>query len=146
VIGSVLVVCIGNICRSPVGERVLQAQLPKITVTSAGLGALVGHDADETARDVAAQNGVSLDGHIARQFTAELAATQDLILVMEPKHRQEIGRIAPHLLGKTMLYDHWTEAKGIADPYRLSREFHELTYVKIEAAGKAWAARLAKTK
>ncbi len=156
VIKSVLVVCIGNICRSPVGERVLQAGLsqagalqdgmPEITVTSAGLGALVDHAADPVAQQVAAAHGLSLDGHAARQFTAEMAAAQDLILVMEPRHRQEIGRIAPQLLGKTMLFDHWTGAKGIADPYRLSREFHELTFVAIEAAGQAWAARLAKPK
>jgi len=151
VIKSVLVVCIGNICRSPVGERVLQAGLlldgpPGITVTSAGLGALVGHGPDAAAQQVAAAHGLSLDGHAARQLTAEMAAAQDLILVMEPRHRQEIGRIAPQLLGKVMLFDHWTGAKGIADPYKLSREFHELTFVAIEAAGQAWAARLAKPK
>ena len=144
-INRILVVCIGNICRSPVGERVLQAALPNITVTSAGLGALVGHGADATASEVAAAHGVSLDGHLARQFTAELAADQDLILVMEPQHRTDVGQIAPQVLGKTMLYDHWIGAKGIADPYRLSREFHQLTFNKIEAAGQAWATRLIKT-
>lgn len=141
-INSVLVVCIGNICRSPVAERVLQTKLPQLTVTSAGLGALVGHSADETAAEVALAHGVSLEGHKARQFTAELGATQDLILVMEPGHRQEIGRLAPQLLGKTMLLDHWTGGRAIEDPYRASQEFHELTFDKIEAAGEAWAQRL----
>ena len=145
-IDTILVVCVGNICRSPVGERLLLAHMPGAKVSSAGLGALGGHGPDATAQEVAAGHGISLKGHIARQFTAELAAAQDLILVMEPGHRQEIGRIAPQLLGKTMLFDHWTGAKGIADPYRLSREFHELTFVAIEAAGQAWAARLAKSK
>ena len=143
-IKSILVVCVGNICRSPVGERVLQAALPQAKVTSAGLGALVGHGADPTASDVAAAHGVSLDGHVARQFTAELGTAQDLILVMEPRHRQDIGQIAPQLLGKTMLFDHWIGAKGIDDPYKLSREFHELTFAKIKEAGQTWALRLAK--
>ena len=124
----------------------MQAHMPGVKVSSAGLGALVDHAADPVAQQVAAAHGLSLDGHAARQFTAEMAASQDLILVMEPRHRQEIGRIAPQLLGKTMLFDHWTGAKGIADPYRLSREFHELTFVAIEAAGLAWSARLAKSK
>lgn len=122
----------------------MQAALPQTKVTSAGLGALVGHSADATASDVAAAHGVSLDGHLARQFTADLGGTQDLILVMEPKHRADIGQIAPHLLGKTMLFDHWIGAKGIDDPYKLSREFHELTFAKIKDAGQAWALRLAK--
>lgn len=143
-IESILVVCVGNICRSPIGERVLQAALPQARVTSAGLGALVGHSADATASEVAAAHGVSLDGHLARQFTAELGTTQDLILVMEPGHRQNIGQIAPQLLGKTMLFDHWLGAKGIDDPYKLSREFHELTFAKITEAGQSWAKRLAK--
>jgi protein-tyrosine phosphatase len=145
VIKSILVVCIGNICRSPVAERVLQAALPGITVTSAGLGALVGHSADATATEVAAAHGVSLDGHSARQFTADLGSAHDLILVMETAHRQDVGRLAPQLLGKTMLFDNWVGAKGIDDPYRLSREFHELTFAKIATAGQAWAVRLAKS-
>jgi protein-tyrosine phosphatase len=141
-ISSVLVVCVGNICRSPVAERVLQAKLPQIAVSSAGLGALVGHSADETAAEIALGHGIGLEGHRAQQFTAALGATCDLILVMEPGHRQEIGRIAPQLLGKTMLFDHWTGGRAIEDPYRTSREFHELTFEKIEAASSAWAQRL----
>ncbi len=144
-INSILVVCVGNICRSPVGERVLQAALPRVQVSSAGLGALVGQAADALATDVASAHDVSLKGHVARQFTAEMGAAQDLILVMEPKHRQDIGQMAPQLLGKTMLFDHWVGAKGIDDPYRLSREFHELTFTKVEAAARAWAQRLAKS-
>ena len=143
-IKSVLVVCIGNICRSPVGERVLQIALPDIIVTSAGLGALVGYSADAVANAVAKKHGINLEGHEAQQFTSALGVKQDLILVMEPGHRLEIGRIAPQLLGKTMLFDHWVGGKGIADPYRASHEFHELTFKKIEAAGIAWAKQLKK--
>ncbi len=120
--------------------------LPDVTVTSAGLGALIGHDADATANEVAATYGVRLEGHEARQFTSRLGAAQDLILVMEPEHRQEVGRIAPQLLGKTMLFDHWIGGRGIEDPYKTSRVFHELTFKKIESAGNAWASRLKKDK
>lgn len=141
-INSILVVCIGNICRSPVGERVLQLQLPNMKVKSAGLGALVGHSADLTASEVAQELGISLDGHKGRQFTVELGTSQDLILAMEPAHRSEIGRIAPQLLGKTMLYGHWTDGRGIEDPYKASREFHEMIFGKIKDASDAWVSRL----
>lgn len=141
---SLLVVCVGNICRSPLGERLLHQQLADqpIRIGSAGIGALVGHAADSDAAAVAQAHGVSLDGHVARQFTAELGAGHELILVMEPGHKREIARTAPQLSGRLMLFDQWTGAKGIADPYQKSRAFHEAVFEKVEAAAQAWAERL----
>lgn len=141
-IKTVLVVCVGNICRSPLGERLLQSHAPHLTVTSAGIGALVGKAADATASEVAAVQGVALDGHIARQFNADLGKAADLILVMEAGHKAQIAREAPQLSGKIMLFDHWIGAKGIADPYRKSSDFHKLVFDQIEAAAKAWAGKL----
>lgn len=144
---SVLVVCVGNICRSPVGERVLAAELAargsNIAVSSAGIAAVVGHGADETASDVAQAEGVSLEGHVARQFTRELGLEQDLILVMEPGHRREIVRLAPDLSGRVMLFDHWVGGQGIADPYRRSQEFHEIIFHKVKDAAQLWVEKLA---
>ena len=139
---NLLVVCVGNICRSPLGERLLQSALPDANVTSAGIAALVGHAADDTASKVAATHGVSLDGHISRQLTAAIGAGQDLILVMEPGHKHEIARQFPQLSGRTMLLDQWTGKKGIADPYQHSQEFHEQVFLQIKAATDAWAPRL----
>lgn len=82
-INSILVVCIGNICRSPTGERLLKSALPEKNIASAGLGAIVGHAADETASSVADENGVSLQGHVAQQLTSGMCRDYDLILVME---------------------------------------------------------------
>lgn len=69
---SILIVCVGNICRSPIGERLLKELLPSKVVSSAGISALVGNSADEKAASVANKYGVSLDGHIAQQLTAEM--------------------------------------------------------------------------
>lgn len=139
---NILVVCVGNICRSPIGERLLTSKLPQTKVTSAGIAALVGHGADSTASEVAASNDVKLDGHIARQFTREIGEENDLILVMEPGHRRVIADMAPHLLGRTMLFDHWTGGGGIPDPYKRPREYHEKTFDLISVAAEAWAKRL----
>lgn len=138
---NILVVCVGNICRSPLGERLLRSRAPGLVITSAGVGALVGKPADATATKVALRHGVSLDGHSARQFTPALGAAADLILVMEPGHRAQITREAPQISGKTMLFDHWTGAKGIADPYQMSEDFHEEVFKQVDAAATAWAAR-----
>lgn len=142
---SVLVVCVGNICRSPLGERALKQALPSLTVSSAGLGAVVGSGADETASTVAAEAGVDLSGHVARQLNLQIGQAHELILVMEPAHRTEIARRYPQLSGRTMLFDHWTGAKAIADPYRLPEAFHRQVRDQILDAAKGWSARLGKT-
>lgn len=140
---SILVVCVGNICRSPVGERLLRQALPEIDVSSAGINALVGKPADKTASAVAAENNLSLHGHTARQFTAALGAEHDLILVMEPGHKREIARAAPQLAGRVMLFDRWTKNEGIADPYLRSKDIHEKTFAALSDAALAWARLLA---
>ena len=91
---NVLVVCVGNICRSPTGERLLQAALPGKHISSAGVAALVGHAADEVASGVATDNGLSLAGHSARQLTRALCQQADLILVMKDGQIIERGKHA----------------------------------------------------
>lgn len=105
-ISSVLVVCVGNICRSPLGERALMKNVPRLVVSSAGLSAVVGAEADETASAVATEAGVDLGGHVARQLTLPMGQAHDLILVMEPGHRAELTKRYPQLSGRTMLFDH----------------------------------------
>lgn len=137
-ITSVLVVCIGNICRSPTGERLFKRALPDLDVRSAGLGSLVGHAADRMASEVAAAQGLSLEGHQAQQLTAEMCRQADLILVMEKRHIEQVNRIDPAARGKTMLLGHWLNQKEIADPYRKSREAFEEIYGLLENATQKW--------
>ena len=141
---SILVVCVGNICRSPVGERLLAQACPDLRVRSAGINALVGHGADKTTTEVAAAHGLSLDGHVARQFTSQLAADFDLILALEKGHKRVIGNLAPEVTGKTMLLGQWVGQIDIADPYRKSREFHEQVFRQLQKATTAWAEKLGK--
>lgn len=146
-VSSVLVVCVGNICRSPVGERALQrmldAQGAQIKVSSAGVAAVVGSGADETANAIALAAGTELDGHVARQFTRAIGQAHDLILVMEPAHRRQIERVAPDLSGRVMLFDHWQGGKGIPDPYRRSDAFHQSVHEQILQAAESWVKKLA---
>ncbi|RTA50300.1 protein tyrosine phosphatase [Klebsiella pneumoniae subsp. pneumoniae] len=104
---SILVVCTGNICRSPIGERYMRSVLPNKKIDSAGTGALIDHEADAQAKKIAKMNGLSLEGHLGRQLTPAMARQYDLILVMERIHLEQIGRIAPEVRGKTMLFGHW---------------------------------------
>lgn len=136
---SILVVCVGNICRSPTGERLLQKYCPEMEISSAGLGALVGHSADANACEVAGRRALSLEGHKARQITSELCRGHDLILVMEQTQINEITRIAPEVRGKTMLFGHWSGGRDVPDPYRKSMEAFESVYLLLDDAAQKWA-------
>lgn len=139
---SILVICTGNICRSPIGERLLRKILPDKKIDSAGVGALINHSADKAAVRVSDKHGLSLEGHVGRQLTRELALHYDLLLVMEHSHLNQVTRIAPEARGKTMLFGHWIEGKDIPDPYRKSDEAFEFVYQLIDQASQRWAARL----
>ncbi|MEM6049394.1 protein tyrosine phosphatase [Erwinia sp. P7711] len=143
-INSILVVCVGNICRSPTGERLLKASLPDKKIASAGLSAMVGKAADGTASSVANEHGVSLDGHIAQQLTSGMCRDYDLILVMEKKHVELVNRINPSVHGKTMLFGHWLNQQEIADPYKKSREAFEAVYGILENAAQKWVNALSR--
>ncbi|WP_394249758.1 low molecular weight phosphotyrosine protein phosphatase [Vibrio profundi] len=143
---KILVVCVGNICRSPTGERVLQKLIPHKQVASAGIAAekshLIGKSADETAILVAAENSVDLEGHQSQQVTSQLCAQYDLILVMEKGHMEALTEISPEARGKTMLFGQWIGQQDIPDPYRQSREAFEHAYILIDEAAQAWAKKL----
>ena len=94
---SILVVCTGNVCRSPIGERLLRQHLPDRYIASAGIFGLEGCPADDSAQDVAWRHGISLDGHVARRLTRNLMQGSDLILVMEPEHLRFIAAMAPEI-------------------------------------------------
>lgn len=141
----ILVVCVGNICRSPVAEAMLRRALPGKTLSSAGLGALVGQGVDPTAREFAEAEGLDVSGHQARQLTRALLTEADLILVMSDKQRRAVGDLAPEALGKTMTLGKWLDGgRGIEipDPYRKSREAFEHVHGLIHRAAAEWAKRL----
>ncbi|MDQ0431038.1 protein-tyrosine phosphatase [Pantoea agglomerans] len=135
---SILVVCIGNICRSPTGERLLRRAFPDKKIDSAGICALIGKEADATAAEVAASHGISLEGHRGQKFTSELARQYDLILVMETSHLEQIKRGYPEVTGKAMLFGHWQDQLEIADPYKKSREMFELVYKQLAQNALHW--------
>lgn len=140
---SVLVVCVGNICRSPVGERLLASALPSLRIGSAGLHAMEGYPADTVTAEASRQHGIDLDGHVARMLTPALGARHDLILVMERAHRREISERFPELVGRTMLFGQWIDGGAdIPDPYRKPAQVHEQTVALIRRAGAAWVTRL----
>jgi protein-tyrosine phosphatase len=135
---SILVVCVGNICRSPIGEQLFKKYFPEKKIASAGLGALKGHGPDATASEVALEHGLLLEGHIAQQLTSSLCRQYDLILVMERGHIDAVSRIQPEVRGKIMLFGHWNGKREIPDPYRQSKEAFQHVYTLLDDSAKKW--------
>lgn len=137
---SILVVCAGNICRSPTAEYVLKSKLvgKNVAVSSAGLTALEGKPADATAKQVAAPHGITMDEHKGRQLTSSIVAQNSVILVMEQRHLTGLCSRYPEARGKTFLLGKWLGDKEVPDPYRQSLEAFEHVYTLIDSACSAW--------
>ncbi|MFP7761479.1 low molecular weight phosphatase family protein [Marisediminicola sp. LYQ85] len=96
---AILVVCTGNICRSPMAERVLAAKLERAgvatVVTSAGTHALVGAPMTDQARALTEKLGAPGADHRARLLTADLVASADLVLTATREHRHAVVSLHP---------------------------------------------------
>lgn len=141
---NILTVCVGNICRSPTAEILLREALasPAFTVSSAGLGALVGKPIDQLAESVLQANGHPASSHSARQLTRELLHSADLVLTMEKRHVEHILGIAPEARGKVFLLGKWQKEREIDDPYRKGEAAFQLAYKQILEGTLAWATRI----
>lgn len=141
-IANILTVCTGNICRSPVAEAALRMAFPDLSVGSAGLHALVGRDTDPDSAAAAAQHGIEMHPHAARQFDERLGRAADVILVMETHHRQEIAARWPQFLGKTFLLGHFDGAREVPDPYRQPLGMHLQVTGIIAGCCRSWQTRI----
>lgn len=139
---SILIVCTGNICRSPIAKGLLRQILPHKCIDSAGMGALVDKPADDSAIAVALKHNLQIDNHCAIQFTSALCRQYELILVMEKSHQELISRISPEARGKILLLGHWLGGQEIPDPYHKSQESFEFVFGLIDQACQSWSHKL----
>ncbi|WP_163929909.1 low molecular weight protein-tyrosine-phosphatase [Paraferrimonas sp. SM1919] len=137
-INNILVVCVGNICRSPTAELLLKQAFPNKQIGSAGVGALVGKPMDASALQLAIDAGLDGRGHVAQQLTADMAKAADLILVMEKGHIEAVTSIAPFAMGKTFLYGKPIGDQAIPDPYRQSVEAFQHVFQLLCQATEGW--------
>lgn len=137
----ILIVCIGNICRSPTAEYLLRHRLGEghaSRIGSAGLAAMTGYPMDATSLGLLEEHGVSGGDHRARQVDTTLLRQSDLVLAMEKSHVAVIGRMAPEVSGKVFLLDRWSGGRDIPDPYRRPRSAYEQAYSMIEQGIEGW--------
>lgn len=121
---TIVFVCTGNTCRSPMAEGLMRAELAKrgvsAAVTSAGLAAM-GEPAADHAVTVMEECGVNLTRHRSRPLTRELAQAADRIVVMTENHRSLL--LAAGVDGEKIT----VPAGGVPDPFGGSVEVYRHT-------------------
>lgn len=96
---KVLMVCLGNICRSPLAEGILKHKFRNHSiegaVESAGTGAYhVGEPPDQRSRQIALKHGIDLSGQRARKFTRDDFDRYDKIFAMDRSNYRDIVSLA----------------------------------------------------
>jgi protein-tyrosine-phosphatase len=135
----VLLVCTGNICRSPLAEAMMRRGLidrgsDHVRVSSAGTGAWEGAPASEGAYLVALEHGLDLSGHRAQLLTKELVRDADLILTMARHHRARVEELGGE--GRTHVLGEFAGLGGpeaeISDPFGSDLEVYRDTYEQLD--------------
>ena len=141
---NILVVCTGNICRSPMAAALLEKELDssRHTIVSAGVEALVGEPADPLAIEVMRDNRIDITGHRARQLIQPMLAEADLIFALDQGHARAITTRFPQYYGKAFKLGHWNGNADVADPYRRPKQNFEQAFAEISAHVAAWKRRL----
>jgi len=132
---EILVVCYGNVCRSPYLEAVLQRSLPDVTVRSAGF---FGSDraVPPVSLAVSAKRGLDLSKHRSRPLTQSTIGGADLIIVMDPQQARQIRSLfprncAPILVAADLDWE-FDSSREITDPWNQSTEVFESSFNRLD--------------
>lgn len=137
---AILVVCKGNICRSPLAEAYLKHQAKKnelpTEVYSAGLETSFGKPAHPLAQIVGTQGGLVLNQHATQPLHKEQVERADMILVMEWRQRNRIIKLYPQARPKVFLLRQFYDqsVREVADPYSGTLEDFQTCFSMIKQA------------
>ena len=149
---SVLFVCLGNICRSPLAEAAFRAEAERlgldVEIDSAGTGDWhIGHPPDRRAAAVAKRNGVDISHLRARRVTAEDFRRFDHIVALDAQNLSDLEAMRPADAAAelSLLLDHvdGREGEAVADPYYGEEEHFDLTWRDVTEGARGLARRIA---
>lgn len=144
-ITSVLFVCTGNICRSPIAQELLidrfKLKNVDVRVSSAGIAALVDHAADIRAQNLIQLIGLDLSAHTARQINEKIAFNSELILVMSSQHKIQVESLFPRVCGRVHRLGHWG-GYDVPDPFRRPDIIYDQVLALIQQGVDEWSCKL----
>jgi len=149
---SILFVCLGNICRSPLAEAALRAEAERlgldVEIDSAGTGDWhIGYPPDPRAVAVAARNGIDISTLHARQVTADDFRRFDHMVALDEKNLSDLTRLRPpgSRAELSLLLDHVEGRQGeaVADPYYGEDADFDATWTDVTDGARALARRIA---
>ncbi len=143
---SILFVCLGNICRSPMAEGAMRAAAETrgvdILIDSAGTGSWhIGDPPDSRAQAAARANGVEISGQQARQIAAadfdrfhhilamDASVLRDLQAIARPQSPARLSLFLDHLPGRA--------GQDVADPYYGGDDGFQVTWADVSAGAEA---------
>jgi len=142
---SMLVMCAGNLCRSPFAEALLRQRLEKAgvfaEVFSRGLLDLRSQPVPPAALRVAAEFGVDLSEHRSARVTIEDLQHASLVLVMSARQRKYIGELYPPVIGKVFLLSQPKDGETVPDPLDKPDEVFREVYGEITQLVDLWLER-----
>lgn len=137
---KLLLVCVGNICRSPIAAAMFAAasnDRVSYETRSCGIGAVVGSPADQDAKQLGKAAGLDLDAHVSKQIEDSDVEWADMIFVMDTEQHLFIEKNFPAASPKTFrlgeLDDH-----EIDDPYGEDLAAHETAVEAIRSGVEGW--------
>jgi protein-tyrosine-phosphatase/predicted ATP-grasp superfamily ATP-dependent carboligase len=117
-IRNVLILCYGNICRSPFAEATLKRRLPTLSVASAGFYPQPGRSSPIPFRSAALSLGCDLSDHRSRVVSREMVKSADVVLLMDVSNLDFFRRQFSTELGKILMLGHFLSSPSdIRDPY-----------------------------
>ncbi|MDB5694073.1 MAG: low molecular weight phosphotyrosine protein phosphatase [Alphaproteobacteria bacterium] len=151
---SVLFVCLGNICRSPLAEAAFRAEAERlgleVEADSAGTGDWhAGHPPDRRATAAAARNGIDISHLRARQVRPQDFDRFDHIVALDRQNLRDLQRLQPRgsKAELSLLLDHVAgrEGQAVADPYYGGDAHFDTAWADAAAGATALARRIAAT-
>ena len=138
---KILMVCLGNICRSPLAEGILRSKLSNnFIVDSAGTGGWhAGELPDRRSIEIANKNGLDITNQRARKFTKNDFTDFDIIYAMDNSNLKDILQLAPDENAKSKVHLilnelYPNENKDIPDPYYGQNDGFEKVYNMLDKA------------